>query len=111
MLEQRMDQLTDATRKAPLPEYAERALANATPYMQAFGHIVIAWLWLQVLLAALESPTANETFVQGKRMAMRYFFAYELPRPATWLELILNGDDTVLAMQRSDARRVGKACV
>src|SRR3546814_9673169 len=70
--------------------------------MQAFCHIVIAWLWLQVLLAALESPTANETFVHGKRMAMRYFFAYELPRTATWLELILNGDDTVLAKIGSD---------
>lgn len=94
-----MDQLSAATRTAQRPEYAERALANATPYMQAFGHIVIAWLWLQVLLAALESQAANDAFVQGKRMAMRYFFAYELPKADNWLDVILDGDDTVLAMQ------------
>ncbi len=94
-----LSRLSDATRKAQRPEYAERALANAVPYMQAFGHIVVAWLWLQILLAALESSAARPEFVEGKRMAMRYFFAYELPKTAMWLDLILNGDDTVLAMQ------------
>ncbi|WP_420372783.1 acyl-CoA dehydrogenase [Pollutimonas sp. H1-120] len=94
-----MDRLSEATRKAQDPECAERALANATPYMQAFGHVVVAWLWLQVLLAALESPTAGNALVQGKRMAMRYFFAYELSKVASWLDVILKGDDTVLAMQ------------
>ena len=33
------------------------ALANATPYMQAFGHLVLAWMWLDVALAhARASP-------------------------------------------------------
>ncbi|MEY2735830.1 MAG: hypothetical protein RLZ58_1239, partial [Pseudomonadota bacterium] len=27
------------------------ALANAVPYMQAFGHTVLAWIWLDVMLA------------------------------------------------------------
>ncbi len=25
----------------------DQALANAVPYMQAFGHVVIAWMWLE----------------------------------------------------------------
>src|SRR6478735_9142879 len=33
------------------------ALANAVPYMQAFGHLVIAWTWLDVLLAVPAQPS------------------------------------------------------
>ena len=38
------------------------ALANAVPYMQAFGHLVIAWTWLDVLLAlpAVTAAPAHE---------------------------------------------------
>ena len=35
----------------------EEALANATPYLQAFGHVVLAWLWLDVALAAQATPS------------------------------------------------------
>lgn len=99
MLGRKLDRLSEATREAGSLEYDQRALAHATPYMQAFGHVVVAWLWLQVLLAALDSANVDPGFLEGKRMAMRYFFAYELPRVDGWLDLILNGDDTALAMQ------------
>ena len=36
-----------AMRPGP-PATPEEALANATPYLQAFGHIVLAWMWLDV---------------------------------------------------------------
>src|SRR5699024_10562635 len=42
-LTQHMDRLAEATLLSRQPDYSTRALANATPYMQAFGHIVIAW--------------------------------------------------------------------
>src|SRR5699024_1434607 len=98
-LTQHMDRLAEATLLSRQPDYSTRALANATPYMQAFGHIVIAWLWLDVLIATQESSMTNDAFTQGKCMAMRYFFAYELPKAANWLDLLLNDDSTVLAMQ------------
>ena len=64
---------------------AEEALANATPYLQAFGHVVLAWLWLDVACAA--APT-NSPFSAGKLSAMRYFYAYELPKIDPWLAVV-----------------------
>ncbi|HSQ71308.1 MAG TPA: acyl-CoA dehydrogenase [Rubrivivax sp.] len=66
----------------------EEALANATPYLQAFGHVVLAWLWLDVALAVQPSGVAVGAFGQGKLAAMRYFYAYELPRIDAWLGVV-----------------------
>ena len=33
------------------PASPDEALANATPYLQAFGHVVLAWIWLDVATA------------------------------------------------------------
>ena len=63
----------------------EEALANATPYLQAFGHVVIAWMWLDVALAARTSGTARR---EGARAACRYFYAYELPLVDAWLKTV-----------------------
>ena len=60
---------------------APEALANAVPYLQAFGHTVLAWLWLDIALAL----HSDDDFANGKRAAMRYFFAYELPKIDAWL--------------------------
>jgi alkylation response protein AidB-like acyl-CoA dehydrogenase len=75
-----LQQLGRATKGAWATGVPEEALANATPYLQAFGHVVLAWLWLDVALAARGSR--HEA---GKLAAMRYFFAYELPRIDAWL--------------------------
>jgi butyryl-CoA dehydrogenase len=61
------------------------------PYLQAFGHTVIAWIWLDVV-ASLEdndSPAA-----QGRRAACRYFFRYELPKIGAWLNVVKSRDPT-----------------
>src|SRR6476469_7071985 len=39
-----------ATKAAWATNDPSAALANAVPYMQAFGHTVIAWIWLDVVL-------------------------------------------------------------
>jgi len=77
-------QVGDATRQAWSTGDAEAALANAVPYLQAFGHTVLAWLWLDVALAA----HGEDDFAQGKRAAARYFYAYELPRIGAWLDVV-----------------------
>ena len=69
------------------------ALANATTYLEAAGHIVVAWMWLEQLLA-VGAKTGN--FYDGKRAAARYFFGYELPKTRTQLELVAALDRTTL---------------
>ena len=75
-----------ATKAAWATGVPEEALANATPYLQAFGHVVLAWIWLDVALAARRLP--DGAFRQGKLAATRYFFAYELPKIDAWLAVV-----------------------
>ena len=81
---------TTACREHPSPE---QALANAVPYMQAFGHTVLAWLWLDIgtRLQAQPGPLAT-----GMGFALRYFFAHELPKVSAWLAPVTERDDTCL---------------
>ncbi|WP_194818240.1 acyl-CoA dehydrogenase [Nocardia sp. XZ_19_385] len=74
------------------------AMAQATVYLEAFGHHVVAWIWLEQLLAA-EGQEGD--FYEGKRAAARYFFAYELPKTAPQLDLLASGDRTTLEMRDS----------
>jgi hypothetical protein len=74
----------------------EVALANASVYLEAVGHTVVAWLWLEQLLAAHGKDGA---FYDGKRQAARYFFRYELPRTGPQLDLLAQLDRTTLDMQ------------
>lgn len=68
------------------------ALANAVPYMQAFGHTVLAWIWLDVGLVAHRS--ADDPVRTGRLAAMRYFFHYELPKIGAWLQVVSHRDRT-----------------
>ena len=47
-LQMALQTLGSATRAAWVHGQPDEALANATPYLQAFGHVVLAWLWLDV---------------------------------------------------------------
>lgn len=79
-----------------------KALANATIYLDMFGHVVIAWMWLrQALVAArkLERGEGDGNFLRGKLVACRYFFAYELPKARTQRELLGKLDETTLEMK------------
>lgn len=74
----------------------EAAMANSAVYLEAFGHIVIAWMWLEQFLA---TGTHTGAFYDGKRQAARYFFRYELPRTAPQLQLLESLDRTTLDMR------------
>lgn len=94
-LAQALQQVGSATKLAWSTGKAGEALANAVPYMQAFGHTVLAWIWLDVACAALAS-NASESRVsaQGRLMAARYFFHYELPKTGAWLKVVETRDMT-----------------
>jgi alkylation response protein AidB-like acyl-CoA dehydrogenase len=74
----------------------DAALANSVAYLEAFGHIVVAWIWLQQLVAA---HGCEGDFYDGKRQAARYFFRYELPKTAPQLDLLQSLDRTTLEMR------------
>ena len=74
------------------------ALANATIFLDAMGHLVIAWMWLKQAVAALEGKqkgnTADDAFYDGKVAAMQFFFRYELPKIRPNLSLVADLDST-----------------
>jgi alkylation response protein AidB-like acyl-CoA dehydrogenase len=76
----------------------EVALANASVYLEATGHVVVGWLWLEQALAA---EGRDGAFYDGKRQAARYFQRWELPKVGPQLALLASLDPTVREM-RSD---------
>jgi butyryl-CoA dehydrogenase len=78
-------------------------LANATLYLDAMGHLMIAWMWLRqamVATRALPAATGDDiAFYRGKLAAARYFYAYELGRLDHWLPLLARLEPATLEMQ------------
>ena len=72
------------------------AMANATVYLEALGHVVIAWMWLEQLLAVADK---DGHFYDGKRQAARYFFVWELPKTRAQFDLLAALDRTTLDME------------
>ena len=93
-LKQAWGQVVQATQAAWAGGEPAVALANAVPYMQAFGHTVLAWTWLQVALASQGEGDAN----LGRRSACQFFFHYELPKIGAWLEVVRQRDTTCADM-------------
>ncbi len=81
-----------ATKSAWATANPTDALANAVPYLQAFGHTVLAWVWLDVVLAAHAS--SNNSARTGRLAAARFFFHYELPKIGAWLQVVRTRDLT-----------------
>ena len=84
-----------ATKAAWSTGNPTEALANATPYLQAFGHTVLAWIWLDLVQSLPETNADRQSaFIEGKCAAMRYFFHYELPKIDAWLAPVSARDMT-----------------
>jgi len=72
-----------------LPTNANLALANASVFLDAFGHTLIAWMWLrQAVLAKPHAGGDEAAFYRGKLAAAHYFFRYELPKTAAQHRLL-----------------------
>ena len=80
-----------ATQMAWSSVQPQEALANAVPYLQAFGHLVLAWIWLDVSASCRGSQTPAQT---GRQAAAKYFYHYELPKIDAWLQVVSNRDMT-----------------
>jgi alkylation response protein AidB-like acyl-CoA dehydrogenase len=80
-----------------------KTLANASVYLEAVGHTIVAWIWLEqaiVALRALDGAAESEQdFYRGKLQACRYFFIWELPKVQPQLDLLASIDTTTLDMR------------
>ena len=84
-----------------------RGLANATVYLDMFGQVVIAWIWLkQAMIAAQRIPPQTELgvdpeadFYRGKLHAARYFMQWELPQTIQKAALLDVNDSTCFNMK------------
>jgi alkylation response protein AidB-like acyl-CoA dehydrogenase len=88
-----LKKIGNATQAAWASGNPQEALANAVPYMQAFGHVVLAWIWLDVSLAmpgAIKSVASHA----GVTAATQYFYRYELPKIDAWLAVVQSRDMT-----------------
>ncbi|MCC8400294.1 acyl-CoA dehydrogenase C-terminal domain-containing protein [Paraburkholderia sp. MMS20-SJTN17] len=94
------------TLEALLPAPAsdkDRTLANANVFLEALGHVVLAWTWLRQALVVNDAlPRANgaadEDFYPGNLHACQWFFRCELPRVPPMLALLRTLDDTTFGM-------------
>ena len=96
--------LMDVTNRLCTTGDPSLKLANASLYLEAFGHITLAWIWLEQALVAHDALTQNddtpdESFYRGKLAAARYFFRWELPRVFAQLNLLDSLDRSTLDMQ------------
>jgi alkylation response protein AidB-like acyl-CoA dehydrogenase len=72
------------------------AFDNATIFLRAFGHAVVAWLWLDLALAAsaaVKNAGGERAFCAGKLRACRYFFEIEFPLIEPWLAIVASQSD------------------
>ncbi|SFR53079.1 Acetyl-CoA dehydrogenase C-terminal like [Marinobacter daqiaonensis] len=100
---QRAVKVTQTLAQGLHRDSAEQVLCNANRYLNLFGEILAAWMWLRQANAAAgklnQAGVTEEGFYRGKLQAARYFFHWELPEVAQDLVLLQNQDSTCLDMR------------
>ena len=94
-----LSRVTETLLKSMMVKDIDLVLSNSVKYLELFGNVVIAWIWLKqgiVAQAALakEPHKEDKQFYQGKLQAMRYFFKSELPEINAWAKLLTDFDST-----------------
>jgi len=97
-LRQAVQRLVDVTATLWAAGDIATTLANSSVYLEAAGHVVVAWMWLEQLMAASDH---QGDFYDGKRAAAQYFYAYELPKVGPQFDLLASLDRTTVDAQPS----------
>lgn len=88
-----------------LADDPDLTLANATVYLDMFGRVLVAWLWLRQAQLASEALAAgsldesDDHFYRGKLAAAEYFMYWELPEVETQAALLKRFDAIPLNMR------------
>ncbi|MBC7513111.1 MAG: acyl-CoA dehydrogenase [Herminiimonas sp.] len=100
-LQAALERMADVTAALHAVGDLNRTLANASLYLEAFGHMVLAWIWLEQALLCVDKDGVqhDRDFYRGKLQACAYFFKWELPKIDTQLALLESIDTTTLDMQ------------
>jgi len=77
IVEDHLARLGDITAVLIAVDDTETRLADAALYLEAAGHLVIGWIWLELMLAC---EGWHGDFHAGKRLAGQFFIRRELPR-------------------------------
>jgi alkylation response protein AidB-like acyl-CoA dehydrogenase len=93
-----LQRLVDVTATLWAADDLATTLANSTVYLEATGHIVVAWIWLEQMIAA---SNKSGDFYDGKRAAGNYFFTYELPKVGPQFDLLASLDTSTVGAQPS----------
>ncbi|WP_394561106.1 acyl-CoA dehydrogenase [Aquipseudomonas alcaligenes] len=83
---------------------AARGLANATPYLDLFGRVLVGWIWLRMALVASRALNAGASgseadFYHGKLQAARYFMDWELAGIDAQAQLLMAANSASFDMQ------------
>lgn len=102
-LEQALQRLEQVTRHLAglVIENPDKGLANATLYLDCFGHVIMGWMWLRITQAASQVATrdGDSDFLRGKHQTARYFFQRELVRTEGWSQTLMSNDASAYDMQ------------
>lgn len=70
----------------------QTALHNASAFLSAFGHVIVAWMWLDQALVA--GGAAADDFRESRIRACRYFFTTELPKAMQQIAFVRSLDES-----------------
>ena len=94
-LEKHLGKLASVTDLINSQELLSERISHAWLYADAFGHVVIAWIWLEQFLACEDMV---DDFAQSKRVTAQYFYAYELASVGSWLDILEARGDLLLTL-------------
>lgn len=99
-----LNKTTECLLAAMKTQNIDLALSNSVKYLELFGNIVIAWLWLkQGIIAAQallnELPEKEQNFYNGKLQALRYFYRFELVQIYPWSKILMDIDSSCYEMK------------
>jgi len=99
-----LQRTTQVVLSAMSTKNIDLALANSVKYLELFGHVIIAWLWLKQGIVAssalVKQPHQDdEHFYRGKLQALQYFYNFELPQINLWSNILTSTDNTSFSMQ------------
>jgi len=75
-----------------------RGMDHASSFLSAFGHVVVAWLWLDQTATLLKVTDRDSPARTARLLTCRYFIEVELPKIYPQLDLVRSLNDVARAM-------------